>query len=65
MFPPPLKNWLHFFLIWHAGFPPVRYNKLRNQERRHTKMKKLINYLEKIMNFYAAYFNCTNYHLPL
>ena len=28
-------------------------------------MKKLINYLEKIMDFYAAYFNCTNYHLPL
>ena len=28
-------------------------------------MKKLINYLEKVMNFYAGYFTCTNHTLSL
>ena len=36
-----------------------RYNKVRNQERRYSLMKKLINYLQEVMDFYAVYFNHT------
>ena len=53
----PSQELATFLFDMARSFLPIRYNKLSNQERRKTRMKKLMNYLQKVMNFYAVYFN--------